>query len=266
MKIQRMFGAALLLAVLSQVALATQIVDRLASGAGAVPYVSGSLRISWPTYTNGSGHTVPQGQITVPVSNGFVNVSLQPYAGYTVVYVLPPAQSYTEYWAVPNSSTPLTIGQVRTSAIPTPNLSIALAQLAKGSALDGQCLAWSDAAGSYVPTPCAAGGSNATQIQGVPVVTSALTDGQLLKYNGTSHQWEPITLVDQETPAGTLDGTNVVFTLTNTPAPTNGLVLFRNGIVQKAGGFDYTLSGNTITFVDGATPQPGDTLLAWYRY
>jgi hypothetical protein len=44
------------------------------------------------------------------------------------------------------------------------------------------------------------------------------------------------------------------------------LILFRNGIVQKAGGFDYTLSGNTLTFTNGGTPQSGDTLLAWYRY
>jgi len=61
------------------------------------------------------------------------------------------------------------------------------------------------------------------------------------------------------------DGTNTVFTLFSAPLPPAGLVLFRNGMAQKAGQ-DYTLTGNTITFVPAAVPQPGDTLLAWYRY
>jgi hypothetical protein len=64
---------------------------------------------------------------------------------------------------------------------------------------------------------------------------------------------------------GTIDGTNVVFTLANPPSPAAGLVLFRNGVAQK-NGLDYTLAGSTITFVTAATPQAGDTLLAWYRY
>ena len=37
------------------------------------------------------------------------------------------------------------------------------------------------------------------------------------------------------------------------------------GVVQK-NGLDYTISGNTVTFVTAATPQPADVLLAWYRY
>ena len=72
--------------------------------------------------------------------------------------------------------------------------------------------------------------------------------------------------VDAETPAGLVDGSNVVFTLLHAPAAAGGsLHLFRNGLRQNAV-LDYTLSGNTITFLGGdAVPQPGDILLADYR-
>ena len=69
---------------------------------------------------------------------------------------------------------------------------------------------------------------------------------------------------DADTPAGTINGSNTVFALTNSPSPTGSLALTKNGVVQKAGA-DYTLSGNTVTFTSGAVPQTGDTLLAWYR-
>ncbi len=70
---------------------------------------------------------------------------------------------------------------------------------------------------------------------------------------------------DGEAPSGTIDGTNAVFTLAGTPSPAESLVLIRNGLVMTAHGFDYTIDGATITFVPGAIPQPGDTLLAFYR-
>jgi hypothetical protein len=45
-------------------------------------------------------------------------------------------------------------------------------------------------------------------------------------------------------------------------------MLIRNGLLQTAG-IDYTLSGNTITFLAGAIPQSTPTpdgLVAWYRH
>jgi hypothetical protein len=41
-------------------------------------------------------------------------------------------------------------------------------------------------------------------------------------------------------------------------------MLFRNGLYML-NAFDYTLTGQTITFVNGAVPQPADTLVASYR-
>ena len=61
-----------------------------------------------------------------------------------------------------------------------------------------------------------------------------------------------------------VDGTNGTFTLASTPSPASSLVLYRNGIAQKPA-VDYTLTGATVPFLTGAIPQPGDTLLAWYR-
>lgn len=68
-------------------------------------------------------------------------------------------------------------------------------------------------------------------------------------------------IVDNETPAGTVNGTNKVFTLASTPA-TNSLNVYKNGIRLKPTS-DYTLSGSTITFV--TAPASGAVLLADYN-
>ncbi|MBI3278638.1 MAG: hypothetical protein HYZ57_02220, partial [Acidobacteria bacterium] len=70
--------------------------------------------------------------------------------------------------------------------------------------------------------------------------------------------------IDGETPAGTTDSVNRTFTLSNLPSPINSLMLFRNGMLQHTTR-DYTISGSTITFATGSTPQSGDAMQAWYR-
>ena len=71
--------------------------------------------------------------------------------------------------------------------------------------------------------------------------------------------------VDNETPAGTINSSNVTFTLATAPSPTTSLRLFVDGVRQRLT-TDYSLSGLTITFVAGATPQTGSNLIADYRY
>lgn len=66
---------------------------------------------------------------------------------------------------------------------------------------------------------------------------------------------------DGETPAGVVDGVNKIFTLAHAPTPASSLQLYL-GEIQNAGGNDYTLAGNTITF----TIAPHAPPLAWYRY
>lgn len=92
--------------------------------------------------------------------------------------------------------------------------------------------------------------------------------GQVLESTGSGVLWVSSgglgpNFADSETPAGVIDGVNKTFTLAHSPSPAISLELFNNGLLQHAGG-DYTLSGNTITFV--VAPSIGTTLLAWYRY
>lgn len=70
--------------------------------------------------------------------------------------------------------------------------------------------------------------------------------------------------VDAETPAGLINGANLVFTLANSPA-LSSLHLYRNGLRQRLG-LDYTVSGSSISFLAVAVPQVGDLLLADYRF
>jgi uncharacterized protein YoxC len=69
---------------------------------------------------------------------------------------------------------------------------------------------------------------------------------------------------DGETPLGTMDGTNGIFTLATAPAPAASLQLYRNGL-QQMSGIDFTLSGSTITFLNGNIPKTSDIIQAFYR-
>lgn len=60
-----------------------------------------------------------------------------------------------------------------------------------------------------------------------------------------------------ETPSGTVNGSNTVFTLAATPSA--GVLVFKNGLLQIEG-TDYTISGATITFT--VAPAGGSTLEA----
>ncbi len=70
--------------------------------------------------------------------------------------------------------------------------------------------------------------------------------------------------IDAETPAGLVNGSNQVYTLAATPLPATTLSLYLNGVYLSAG-VDYTITGNTITFIAGVTPQSGDVFRAFYR-
>lgn len=65
-----------------------------------------------------------------------------------------------------------------------------------------------------------------------------------------------------ETPGGTVNGSNTAFTLSAAPSPAASLKLFVNGQLMAAAGEDYTLSGSDITMV---TAPPTDSILrAWF--
>ena len=97
--------------------------------------------------------------------------------------------------------------------------------------------------------------------------STAPTVGQVLTAtSGTAATWQTAGgggggTAYSETPAGTINGSNVVFTLTNTPAVAAGVLVVLDGIVQYSG-VDYTVSGSTITFV--AAPATGSSIFAYY--
>lgn len=106
-------------------------------------------------------------------------------------------------------------------------------------------------------------------------VTRSLTSGSgIIITDGDGAAADPLIRVDpaivvmtasfkvRETPSGTINGSNTVFTLATTPISGSESV-FLNGILQNAGaGNDYTISGNSITFI--TAPKSGDVLLASY--
>ena len=126
--------------------------------------------------------------------------------------------------------------------------------------------------GTSVPT-------NSTADQ-VLITTTSATGGWVsvtncpsgaLQYTAATHTFAcgsilTGTFVDNETPTGTINGTNDTFTLASSPSPTASLQLFKNGQLMISGGADYTLTGNSIVYVTGAIPITGDVHRASYRY
>ena len=69
--------------------------------------------------------------------------------------------------------------------------------------------------------------------------------------------------VTREVPSGSINGSNVTFTLANTPTAGTECV-FLNGLLQNVGGGnDYTISGATITF--NTAPESGSVILVNYQ-
>lgn len=68
--------------------------------------------------------------------------------------------------------------------------------------------------------------------------------------------------IDNEAPAGDIDGVNAVYTLANTPV-VGSVKLYRNGMRDKES-LHYSISGATITRLSGNILGTGDFLLADY--
>jgi hypothetical protein len=105
--------------------------------------------------------------------------------------------------------------------------------------------------------------------------TASIQESKLLFNTSTGHHHDgtdsrKITLgssyfVYNETPTGTINGTNSVFTLANTPAV--AVIMEYNGVYLSPGtAADYVLSANTVTLNSWA-PTGTDTLrAAFYNY
>lgn len=68
---------------------------------------------------------------------------------------------------------------------------------------------------------------------------------------------------DAEIPSGSINGVNKIFTLDFSPTPTTSLEIYKNGFLSSPTE-DYTLSGNTVTFI--IAPIVNTILIMFYRY
>ncbi|HEX2616655.1 MAG TPA: hypothetical protein VHL57_03880 [Flavobacteriales bacterium] len=103
-----------------------------------------------------------------------------------------------------------------------------------------------------------------------PAITVSTTITGVLKGNGTAISaatagtdfMAPSSFVTREVPSGTKNSSNTAFTLANTPLSGTEEV-YLNGMLQNAGGNDYSITGTAITMV--TAPASTDVLLVNYR-
>lgn len=253
---------------LAQTSTLSQIQDTVDTSSGA-PF-NGTVVITWTGTTSNSG-TAPF-NTTVTIANGILSVLLAPSTTIT-----PPAYyqavynsndgltTWTQTWAVPPSPTPLTLSQVIVqNPVPTGGSG---SGSGSGGGTSGQ-VQIDQVVG--LTSDLSAINSSLSSInsvtQGLNLILSNLTNtvSNLSNTVGALTSTTNANFVDAETPAGSINGANTVFTLANAPVMPNALSLYRNGIVQR-NGTDYTLLGLTITFSANEAPQTGDELLAYYR-
>jgi hypothetical protein len=86
-----------------------------------------------------------------------------------------------------------------------------------------------------------------------------LFDGAYESLSGKPTIYTPV----KEVPSGSVNGTNVTFTISNAPAVAGTEQVFLNGLLQFSGASDdYTISGGTITF--NTAPDAGWKLVVYY--
>jgi hypothetical protein len=272
--IRRFLFAALLIAspAVAQPALTT-IQDVLYKADGT--RFSGTLTISWTSFQSADNAAIVMQALTVNVIDGNLRVQLVPSAtgtppiDYAATYNSDGRVQFQETWSVPSSATALRLSDVRVAAV------------AGGSS--------TTTGGSTAPSTTPIPESQVTGLigdlaarpikgSGLAAGRTAVVDGSGLLESATGNAPDCMhvdgssgpcaggspTYVDDDLPGGMVNGSNRTFTLTAVPAPPSSLSLYRNGILQMPS-VDYTATGNSVQFLAGFTPQPGDILQASYR-
>ncbi len=236
---------------------------------------SGALTIRWTSFQSGDSVPIATQQVNLQVVNGSLKVKLVPTttasagANYQVTYASQGKLQFSETWAVPPSPTALRLRDVRvsTGAVVGPPAVTSPIFISDVSGLSNELSARPQRGAGYGPSRAAVinfGGQidAATGNPGdcIRVDGSAGPCGEGGGGGGSSPSF-----VDGEIPTGLLNGSNLQFTLNNTPSPQASLQLYRNGI-RLSSGVDFTLNSRTISFFYAATPQSGDALTVAYRY
>ena len=264
----------------------TQIRDTITNSDGT-PF-NGMVVITWNGYSVPSGTPVSQLSASARIYNGALSVLLVPTttatAGtyYQILYSSSDGSvTWAETWQVPPSTTPLTLRQVRQSTTQGPGgttlatqgqyatLPIAINQVTNLSAslsnLNNSIATLNtQVAGLPSSTTVAAIQTTVTGLATSLTNLTGTVNSLTTTVNGLAAGAAAPVFVDAQAPAGTINGTNTQFNLTNTPSPATSLGLYRNGLLQ-ASGIDYTLAGAGVTFLTASTPKQGDILQAFYR-
>jgi hypothetical protein len=234
---------------------------------------NGTMFITWNAFQGGDTSNIATANLTLAIVNGVLRVRLvptttaSPGAQYNVTYNSNGINQFSQVWAVPPSTVTLRVRDVLVSqgSIVGPPPVTAPVQISDVVGLSN-ALALTIQKGIGFALSRAAVINSSGQIDGAAGNLSdcVRVDGTSGPCGGSGGGVLP-SFADSEIPGGSVNGTNAVFTLAFPPSPPANLAVFRNGLRQDRG-LDYTLSANTITFFLGSIPQPGDLLLASYRY
>jgi len=234
---------------------------------------TGTMFIRYNSFLAGDTSNVATANLTLPIVNGVLRVRLVPTttasagAQYTVTYNSQGIDQFTEIWAVPPSTIPLRVRDVRVSSgtVIGPPPVISPVQINDVTGLVNEL--------SVRPMKGVGFGIGRAAVinQAGQVDAASGNLGDCVRVDGSSGPCGSGggvaggSFADSEVPAGAVNGSNTVFTLATAPSPASSLQLYRNGLLMRQG-VDYQIATNTITFFIGSVPQSGDLLVASYRF
>jgi len=234
---------------------------------------TGTMFIRYNSFLAGDTFNVATANLTLPIVNGVLRGRLVPTttasagAQYTVTYNSQGIDQFTEIWAVPPSTIPLRVRDVRVSSgtVIGPPPVISPVQINDVTGLVNEL--------SVRPMKGVGFGIGRAAVinQAGQVDAASGNLGDCVRVDGSSGPCgsgggvASGSFADSEVPAGAVNGSNTVFTLATAPSPASSLQLYRNGLLMRQG-VDYQIATNTITFFIGSVPQSGDLLVASYRF
>jgi hypothetical protein len=238
---------------------------------------NGEIFISWNAFVAGDTSDIATAQVKLPIVNGVLSVQLVPTttasagANYQVIYNSQGQFQFSQVWAVPPSSVPLTVADVLVSTGTVVGGGGGASPITTSPIQISQVVGLSNALANLVQKGIGFALGSAAVINTSGQISSAIGNpGDCVMVDGNSGpcgggggilpQYS-----DNETPSGAINGVNTVFTLVAAPSPATSLQLYLNGLRMDPL-LDYVNSGSTITFVLASTPQAGDVLLATYRF
>jgi len=229
---------------------------------------NGTLTISWSSFQAADNSAIVTQTTTVKVLNGNLRVQLVPVTtanppgAYLVTYNSDGRIQFRETWSVPASAVPLHVRDVRVAS-GNSTIGADTSGVVTEASVTGLL---SDLAARPVKGPGFSVGRVMVMESAGLLESASGSGGDCVHVDGSSGPCGSNApgFMDGETPGGVVDGSNSIFTLSAPPNPASSLAVYRNGLLQKPG-LDYNATGQTVQFVAGAAPQPGDTLLASYR-